>query len=158
MSTDNASVLGIGVLGSMVLGTAVGGLRLITDRTAEDVRLGNEKGVYGAADLNRVGEAVLHVADRLKAAGNEIGVSPKIDWIRWDIPTSVQMLHYLEQLRKVRDVLAVYRTTPTVPNDMAGLTRTGANDIEKILLDVDELITNMTAAYCYSGDLYGGEM
>ena len=41
---------------------------------------------------------------------------------------------------------------------MEGLTHTEANDIEKILLDVDELITNMTAAYYYSGELYGGEV
>lgn len=133
-------------------------LELITDRTTEDVRLGSERGVYGAVDLNRVGEAITYIADRLKAAGNDIMVSPKTDWVREDIPTPAQMVHYLEQIQKVRDVLAVYQTTPTVPADMVDLTHTEANDIEKILVDVDQLITNMIAAYYYSGELYGGEV
>lgn len=133
-------------------------LDLITDRTAEDAQLGTKKGKYGATDLNRVGEAIIHVSDRLKAAGNAIEVSPKTDWTREDIPTPDQRLHYLEQIQKVRDVLTVYQTTPAVPADMEDLTHTEANDIEKILFDVDELITNMIAAYYYSGELYGGEV
>ena len=133
-------------------------LDLITDRTAEDAQLGTKKGTYGATDLNRVGEAIIHVADRLKTAGNDIEVSPKTDWTREDIPSPAQMVHYLEQIQKVRDVLAVYQTTPAVPADMERLTHTEANDIEKILVDVDQLITNMIAAYYYSGELYGGEV
>ncbi len=133
-------------------------LDMITDRTLEDVLLGNKKGVYGAVDLNRVGEAINHVAARLRAAGNNIEVSPKADWAREDIPTPAQMVHYLEQIQKVRDVLAVYQTTPAVPADMEDLTHGEANDIEKILVDIDQLITNMIAAYYYSGELYGGEV
>lgn len=152
---------------------------LITDRTAADVRRWEElnakafadmtaeekaewmagmKGAYEPADRNRVGEAIVYIANRLKAAGNDIMVSPKTDWTREDIPTPDQMVHYLEQIQKVRDVLAVYQTTPAVPADVEGLTHTEANDIEKILLDVDQLITNMIAAYYYSGELYGGEV
>lgn len=152
---------------------------LITDRTASDVRrweelnakafsdmtaeeqaewLAGMKGAYNTADLNRVGKAVAYIAQRLQAAGNDIEVSPKTDWTRKDIPSPAQMVHYLEQIQKVRDVLAVYQTTPAVPADMEGLTHSEANDIEKILLDVDELITNMIAAYYYSGELYGGEV
>ena len=158
MSTNNTATLGVGILGSMLLGNSGGGLELITDRTGEDVRLGNEKGVYGAVDLNRVGDAILYIAGRLKAAGNDIEVSPKTDWTREDIPSPAQMVHYLEQIQIIRDALAVYQTTPAVPADMEGLTHNEANDIEKILLDVDELITNMIAAYYYCGDLYGGEV
>ena len=116
------------------------------------------KGAYNYTDLNRVGEAILYVADRLKATGNDIMVSPKTDWTREDIPSPAQMGHYLEQIQIIRDALAVYQTTPAVPADMEGLTHNEANDIEKILLDVDELITNMIAAYYYSGELYGGEV
>lgn len=118
----------------------------------------NLKGAYNISDLNRVGEAIIYVANRLKAAGNDISVSPKTDWKREDIPSPAQMSHYLEQIRKVRAVLAVYQTTPAVPTDMDGLTHSEANDIEKILVDVDQLITNMIAAHFYSGDLYGGEV
>lgn len=152
---------------------------LITDRTQADVRrweelkakafadmtadeqaewLAGTKGAYEPADRNRVGEAIIYIANRLKAAGNDIEVSPKTDWTREDIPTPAQIVHYLEQIQKVRDVLAVYQATPAVPADMEDLTHTEANDIEKILVDVDQLITNMIAAYYYSGELYGGEV
>ncbi len=157
----------------------MGQLILIADRTSADVELverlaakglanmsteelavwySDLKGAYNAVDLNRVGEAINHVAARLRAAGNNIEVSPKTDWTREDIPSPAQMVHYLEQIQKVRDVLAVYQTTPSVPSDMEDLTHTEANDIEKILVDIDQLITNMIAAYHYSGDLYGGEV
>lgn len=176
MSAKDTAVLGVGVLGSMRLGSA---LSLITDRTLADVRrwaelnakafadmtadeqaewLSGMKGAYNASDLNRVGEAVLYVAGRLNAAGNTVFVSPRTDWTREDIPTPAQMAHYLEQVRTIRGVLAVGETTPAVPADMDGLTWAEANDIEKILVDIDRLITNTIAAYCYSGDLYGGEV
>lgn len=156
--SNNAAILGVGVLGRMVLGSTGDGLYLVTNRTAEDVLLGNSKGVYGVEDLNRVGNAVLYVASRLKAAGNALKVDPKTDWVEEDIPTVEQMNHYLKQVRNIRSVLSVYRTTPYAPADMVNLTHGKANDIEKILLDVDQLITSMIAAYYYSGELYGGEV
>ena len=176
MAFGYTSILGAGVLGVMRIGSAQD---LIIDRTQADVHrweqlrakafsnmtadeqvewLVGMKGAYNATDLNRVGEAVAYIVRRLTAAGYAISCSPKTNWTREDIPTPAQMVHYLEQIQKVRDVLAVYPTTPTVPADMEGLTHTEANDIEKILVDVDQLITNMIAAYYYSGELYGGEV
>ena len=57
-------------------------------------------------------------------------------------------------------------TTPDTPARIVassvgatdGLTWSGANDIERILLDVEQLINNMAAAWYYSGDLYAGEV
>jgi len=41
---------------------------------------------------------------------------------------------------------------------MDNLTYIQANNIEKILEDVNTLTTNMIAAWYYSGDLYCGEV
>ena len=158
MAIDHTSILGRGKLGYIILGRNGTGERLVTDRTAEDVRLGNEKGIYGMNDLNRVGNAIARICDRLHALGIKADVSPKTDWQRKDIPSTGQMTDYLGQVQKIRDAVAVYRATPETPAGMLWLTRTAANDIEKILLDVDELITNTIAARYYSGDLYGGEV
>ena len=158
MASNKSAVLGIGVLGSMILGSSGDGLFLITDRTAEDVRLGTAKGSYGAEDLNRVGEAINYVAARLRSCGNLVQALPKTDWNRQDIPTEEQMGWYLSQVRSIRNALVLYQTAPLVPADMVDLTHTEANNIERILLDVDALISNMMAAYFYSGDLYGGEL
>lgn len=113
---------------------------------------------YNASDLNRVGEAIRYLADELFARGYEIRVSPKTDWAESDIPLASQMAHYLDDLRSIRETLSQPSTTPSLPESMAGLTYTGANDIESILRITDELMQWMDSAYFYAGDLYAGEV
>ena len=154
-------------------------LNLITDRTQADVDAvralaakgwakmtdtekaawtAGLKGAYNAADLNRVGAAVLYIAGRLTDAGYHAPVAPKQDWQLQDIPTPAQMQRYLADISTVRAALAVMPTTPEVPTSMDTLTYTEANDIEQILLDVDALITKLISAYYYSGELIAGEV
>ena len=154
-------------------------LNLITDRTQADVdyviRLSQKgwsgmtaeekaewesdlKGAYNASDLNRVGNAVNYVAGRLEDAGYTVSVNPKIDWLESDIPTESSMERYLEDVETIRSTLTVLPGTPEVPADMVGLTYEEANDIERILLAVDALITNMINAYFYSNEIVCGEV
>ena len=116
------------------------------------------KGAYNAADLNRVGEAVAYIAGRLEQVGYLAPVSPKVDWQISDIPLSNLLENYLSDIRTLRGVLAVLPTTPQVPEDMDKLTYTEANDIEKILADLETLIHNMAAAWHYSGEIYSEEV
>lgn len=152
---------------------------LITDRTESDVAYvkalsekgldgmsdaeksdwgGEMKGAYNASDLNRVGLAVDYLTSRLRSYGILAETAPKTDWATDDAPTVSQMQKYLADVRAIRSAIAVLQTTPEVPPDMEGLTYTEANDIEKILTDIDRLITNMTFAWFYSGDIYSGEV
>lgn len=154
-------------------------LNLITDRTQADVdyaaRLNAAgwdgmtadertawtlglKGTYNAADLNRVGNAVNYVAGRLEGAGYSVLVNPKIDWLESDIPTYSDMEIYLNNVEIIRGTLTVPTATPEVPEDMETLTYEEANDIERILLAVDALITNMINAYFYSNEIVCGEV
>ena len=154
-------------------------LNLITDRTQADVdyaaRLNAAgwdamtedqqaqwtlglKGAYNASDLNRVGNAVIYVAGRLEDAGYYVPVDPKIDWLESDIPTESSMVRYLKDVETIRNTLTVRPNTPEVPEDMVGLTYEEANDIERILLIVDALITNMINAYFYSNEINCGEV
>ena len=152
---------------------------LITDRTEPDVAYvkalsekgldgmsdaekaewgGEMKGAYNASDLNRVGLAVDYLTSRLRSCGISVATAPKTDWSVNDAPTISQMRKYLADVEALRSAIAVLTTTPDVPTDMDGLTYTEANDIEKILIDIDRLITNMTFAWFYSGDIYSGEV
>lgn len=154
-------------------------LNLITDRTQADVdyvaRLARTgwanmtetektawtsdlKGAYNASDLNRVGNAVLYVAGRLEEAGYTVDVSPRIDWSESDIPTESDLTAYLADVSAIRGVLDVPTTVPPVPDSMAELTYEEANDIERILLAVDDLITRMVNAYFYTNEIYCGEV
>lgn len=116
------------------------------------------KGAYNASDLNRVGAAVAYVAGRLNGYGYTVTVNPKQDWTANDIPTAGQMATYIQDVAALRGAIAVMDSTPPTPDSASGLTWQEANYIEKILVDVDELLTRMAAAWFYSGDLYAGEV
>ena len=157
------------------------GLHLITDRTRADVAYvqslakkissgtatednlaewnsASLKGSYNARDLNRVGAAMQYVADRLNSFGYDAVISPKVDWMETEWPTVSDMARYLSDLAQLRSQFAVMRSTPQVPADMERLTYTEANNIEKILEDVDLLLTRAAQAWYYSGDLFSGEV
>ena len=130
---------------------------LITDRTAADVRLGRDKGYYNATDLNRVGAAVKYIAERFTGYGYAVTVNPKADWSESDTPTAGQMETYRLNIAHLRAVIAVMASTPETPERMRALDYVKANNIERILQDLDTLITNMEQAWFFSGDLYAGE-
>lgn len=134
------------------------GLHLVTDRTKADVNARNDKGTYNSSDLNRVGAAMNYVADRLRSQGYSPEIDPKTEWTESEWPTPQTMTRYLDDLAELRKQLAMMDTTPNVPADMKKLTYSEANDIEKILEDIDTLLTNITQAWFYSGDLFSGEV
>lgn len=123
---------------------------LVTDRGAGTY--------YNASDLNRVGAAVQYVAERFAAQGYTVTVHPKTDWTEKDIPTASELETYRQNIAALRALLAVMPTTPETPDSMAGLTYTEANDIERILLDLDTLLTNAALAWYQSGEIYAGEV
>lgn len=120
---------------------------LIYDRTAQDVSAGTDKGYYNATDLNRVGEALLYLQDELNGYGYSVTVNPKTDWELVDIPTVPQMEAYLVDVAAIRGVLEVFASTPQTPPTMEGLTFQRANDIEKILSDVQVVIDQVAAGF-----------
>lgn len=139
---------------------------LITDRTQADVDARNEKGTYDASDLNRVGSAMNYLADRLKSAGYDPHISPKTDWKDDEWVDLAAQSVYLGDLSELRNQFAMMKSTPEVPprilatgiNTNDGLTYAWANDIEKILEDIDRLLTNASQAWFYSGDIYASEV
>lgn len=123
---------------------------LVTNRTAG--------AYYNASDLNRVGSAVQYVAGLLSGYGYAVSVTGRTNWAVGEIPTQADMDACLADLTALRGAVAVMSTTPAVPGSMSLLTYQEANDIEKILQDVDELITKMAAAWFYCGEVYTGEV
>lgn len=132
------------------------------DWTAEQAQLfysGMSKGAYNASDLNRVGAAMVYIAERISSMGYSVAdIAPKLYWMDTDTVTQSDMSAYLSDLAALRAVLELPGETPTVPADMAELTFAEANDIEQILTIINTIITNITLAYRYAGELYGGEV
>lgn len=145
---------------------------LVTDRTQADVErvrelaakgfaamtaaeqaewLAGMKGAYNAADLNRVGTALNYLAGRLgPICGKIITWTAKTDWAVTDIATASQAETYRQQIQDIRDALAYPAGTPDAP-ELARLTYTDANNIERILKLCEELIVNVAKSFRHTG-------
>lgn len=133
-------------------------LTLITDRTAADVAAGNSKGTYNATDLNRVGAAVAYLAGLLEGYGYLVPVSPRQDWQESDVPTESDMERYLQDVATLREAMTALPGTPDVPDSMKKLTYSKANDIERILANLDAVIRLLRQSWYYSDEVYAGEV
>lgn len=118
------------------------------------------KGAYNVTDLNRVGNALKYLQNRLSEAGyiRKYQVIPKTDWNGSDTPTTADFTVYIKSVDAIRNALTLLRTTPPTPKDTGSLDFQGANDIEQILLDVEYLINQLQAMFLYYGDVYCGEI
>jgi hypothetical protein len=135
-----------------------GVLSLITDRTERDVErwralhikgfdaLTDEekaewqagmKGAYNYEDMNRVESAVVFISNRLTESGYYVAPVVKPSWSVKDHPTKADMDRYMGNIALLRSILPLYPTTPKAPTTKKKLDYLVANDIEKILADLD---------------------
>lgn len=152
---------------------------LITDRTAENVArvkllaakawqdmtrdertewLTAQKGAYNYTDLNRVETAVAHVAGRLKEHSYLSTLPTTKVWSDDEIPTASDLSRYFANVASLRRAVAVWASTPQSPTGIDEFGASEANDLEQILIDVDLVLSRMSQAWFYLGDLYSAEV
>lgn len=153
-------------------------LNLIYDRTAGDVAealrlmqkafagtltdeektvwLAGMKGTYDAIDMNRVAAAVSTLSGLLNAAGYKNEISAQ-NFVEGEDSTDEKYSVYLTNVQTLRDAIAVRASTPELPAADAKLDYVGANNIEKILADLDELLGWMTYSRKYCGTFAAGQ-
>jgi len=129
----------------------------IADRTESDVIARSEKGTYNAIDLNRVGECVQILADVLNMYGYFVTVDVKTDWEMSDIPTETQMQTYLNNIDALINASYTLEQTPALPGSMFYFNWHKANAIEKILVDLKEVILRVVSGFRYSGTFKANE-
>lgn len=146
-------------------------LTLITDRTQSDVNrakeiiekaknienlssseleeyLGGLKGCYNISDLNRVEESVKYISDLLNSLSYYNVVDVKT-WVDGEFMNSSQLKRYLNNLNILKNAYVVYSTTPVTPPSYKPYNY--ANDIEKILINIEEIIGNMEKYFIRCG-------
>ena len=151
-------------------------MNLVTDRTSVDVvrkkqlaAIGYDnmtadekaewdallKGAYTYADLNRVGAACIEVHDALIAAGYGVPgyTELRTDWSRGDLITPANMQTYLDTVAALKAVLT---TVTPIPSDPNGLNWEDANNIERLLLEIEDILERLTAIYPRSGLYHSG--
>lgn len=146
-------------------------LNLITDRTSSDStyaksfqgkmwsELSTEqkaeyllglKGAYSYVDFNRVENAVSYISELLAAHGYPNTVNVKTDWTAEDIQNFKEIQRYIDNIAELKNKYYsnVEGDLPTTSN---WLTIDGANYIEKVLVNIEDLLKNMEQYFVYSG-------
>ena len=143
-----------------------GGLTALTAEEKAEYMAGM-KGAYNYGDMNRVGQAVAYIANRmttlpgqLQAYQAEKGVADdpiylvpydpasvvvtaKSNWVMGDTPTQAQERAYLNDLSTLRKQLTLPSDAPVVPTTLDKLTYTVANNIEYLLYVIDKRLTEV---------------
>lgn len=130
------------------------------DMTAEEKAewLSPLKGAYNHTDLNRVEEAVAHVAEQLQKYGYLSYLPATRSWSVEEKPTEHDLSRYFGNVATLRRSIAVWASTPAAPNSIVGFGANEANALEQILVDVDQILTRISQVWFYSGDLYSAEV
>lgn len=142
---------------------------LIYDRTEADLKIpgdcktknipypnDNLRFSWDYRALNRTEKAMEYVNEIFKELGYFKNMQFKTDWSNEEI-TREQAERYIDNLRTLRSFLIMESTTPIVPNTINGMSISKANDIEKIIYDIDVLLKKIISNFRYANDLYCGE-
>lgn len=105
---------------------------------------------YNVSDINRVGQAINCLAASMREMGYPVADDMPTDWAMSDIYYDTDGDKLISRLETMKNQLSSGRTG-TIPAGMDGLSYTDANDIEKFLLVVDEILAQMKAAYLQCG-------
>lgn len=149
-------------------------LNLITDRTSSDVTraktlldkvknngienlttselaeyIAGLKGCYSIPDLLRVENAVKYISDLLNKYGYVNTVNVKLDWKDGDLFTPTQQTRYLNNLNILKNAYCTSTNTPSTPDTFNPYNK--ANDIEKILINIEEIIISMPQYFIHCG-------
>lgn len=143
-----------------------GGLDALTVEEKAEYMAGM-KGAYNYTDMNRVGQAVAYIANRMTSIPNELAayraekgvaddpiyhvpynpssvvVSAKTNWAMGDTPTQSLATAYLNDLVILRQQLSLPADAPAVPPTLDGLTFSVANDMEYLLFVIDKTLTEV---------------
>lgn len=157
-------------------------IRLVTDRTDEDVksiemltekinrgdaseeeeeeyRKSKARGSYSHIDVNRVTLAMEYIDEAFVQKGHTSVYIPikGSEWSDTDYFLKIHADGYLENVKKLREVIPLKEKTPQAPLDMENFTFSEANDIEQILVDIDAVFQVLDKTYIYSGEAFAGE-
>ena len=136
---------------------------LIYDRTQEDVTyaLNNPssslflKGAYNYTDLNRVEEWCQYIEQQLTLYSYPVSITTKTNWTMENFPSKVQLKRIRDNVEELKNAFISFTS---VPDSLEKMTYQKANDLEKVLYELDTLINNMIASFYYSGEVFAGEV
>lgn len=145
-------------------------LNLITDRTSADVNYAKSfqgkrwddlsteqkteyllglKGAYSYIDFNRVENAVQYISELLKTYNYPNTVNVKTDWTAEDIQNFAQIQRYIDNIAELKNKY-YSNVEGELPTTSTWLTIEGANYIERLLTNIEELLHKMEFVFRHS--------
>lgn len=128
---------------------------LIFDRTQADLVGKTDKAYISYIDLNRIEEATRYISNYLNENGYKNNVDVKTNWEMSDIRTVEECLRMKMNYEIIKNIYP-YRIKTTPNFEWATIKE--ANEIEKILVDIDYLITRMILSFRECGTFNSGGM
>lgn len=127
---------------------------LIFDRTQTDIEQKTPKGYYNYTDLNRVETWCEYLANLLTSYSYPVSITVKKNWAMSDLPN----VNDMERIRSnVNAIKTAFHAYTNIPENLEYMTIEKANDIEKILSEIDFLTKNMISSFRYSNTFNSGE-
>lgn len=121
---------------------------LIFDRTQFDIINKTSKGYYNYTDLNRVETWCGYLAEILNHYNYHANITTKKDWTMLNFPTESEM----ERIRQNVNILKqAYFSFTEIPENLDYMTLQKANDIERILYEIDKILKHMENNFIYAG-------
>ena len=115
------------------------------------------KGSYKVSDLNRVGTALITIRDRLRTHDIDVPAEVREDYGSDEVLDKDVMDAYIESANAVYD--AVVNPAPRPPAKINELDWEGANNIEKTIIAVDDVLESREVGWIYAdAELYAGDM
>lgn len=148
---------------------------MVTDRTQADVELAKtliekvqsgqtltssektaiERGTCTITMLNRIESKQKELANFLNGYRYMVNITNKTDWAYTDIFTYQDHERLLSNLNKLKQAFFIYQSTPTTPDCLYNYEN--ANDVEKILVDIESMIEDMKSRFRECNTFYCGE-
>jgi hypothetical protein len=136
---------------------------LIYDRTYEDIEEAkqyvrdnvpfpndNLRYSWDYRALNRTEQAMEYVDSIFKELGYYKNMRFKTDWLNDEI-TREEANRYIENLKTLREFILMPSETPATPTSMNGMTIERANNIEKIIFDINFVLEALQKNLIRSG-------
>lgn len=131
---------------------------LIYDRTITDVRNNTNKGNYNASDLNRIESWCKYLSEVLNDNGYYTNIETYTDWeIGLGKENMTSHINRIKtNLETLKEKFYTLKSTPTTDTSKTSINYIDANDMEKILFDIDYLIVKLQENFKYSNTFYSG--
>ena len=127
---------------------------LIYDRSESDIVNDTVKGQYNYTDFNRIESWCKYIADTLNNNGYLIMIVTKTDWNM----NSYHTYSDLERIRKnIETLKKAFFCYTKVPENLKKMTYQKANELERVIYELDYFIKCMENNFVYSGVCGAGQ-